>query len=71
MIFRLFVDDLILLSGLGTMFLNQRGVDVTSSPLPETFSKPSTALHTQYSGEGRKLHIAKFSYIIHGVSAGP
>lgn len=53
------------------MFLNQSGSDVTSSPLLATFSKPSTSLHTQYLGEGGKLHITKFSYIIHGVSAGP
>lgn len=66
----LFVDGLILLSGLGTTFLDQSGTDVTSSPLLATFSTPSTSLHTQYLGGG-KLHIAKFSYIIYGVYAGP
>lgn len=69
MIFCLFVDGLILLSGLGTMFLNQSGTDVTSSPLLATFSTSSTSLHTQYLGGG-KMHIAKFSYIIYGVYAG-
>lgn len=48
----------------------QSGTDVTSSPLLATFSTPSTSLHTQYLGGG-KLHIAKFSYIIYGVYAGP
>ena len=53
------------------MFLNQSGSDVTSSPLLSTFSKPNTSLHTLYLVVGGKLHFAKFSCIIHGVSAGP
>lgn len=52
------------------MFLNQSGSDVISTPLLATFSKLSASLHTHYFVVGGKLHFAKFSYIIRGVSAG-
>lgn len=68
--FCLLIDYLILLGGPSTMFLNQSGSDVISTPLLATFSKLSASLHTHYFVVGGKLHFAKFSYIIRGVSAG-
>lgn len=41
-----FVNDLIQLGGPGTMFFNQSGSDVTSSPFLAAFLKPAPSLHT-------------------------
>lgn len=51
-----FVNGLIQLCGLGSVFFNQSGSDVTSSLFLATFLKPATFIHTQYLEKGGKLN---------------